>query len=56
MSTTERKMIPVRMPVETHKAFMKRLIDDEMSAQAFFLSKVQEYLGIDEAKGKEKDE
>ena len=43
------KTIPVRLEIETHKEFSKRLIDDGISAQEFFRAKVEEYL-----KGKEK--
>lgn len=38
------KTIPVRLDIETHKEFSKRLIDDGISAQEFFRQKVDEYL------------
>lgn len=36
--------IPVRLPKQMHKDFSKKLIDDDKSAQTFFLEKVEEYL------------
>lgn len=38
------KTIPVRIPEAMHKEFSKKLIDDDMSAQTFFIEKVEEYL------------
>jgi hypothetical protein len=38
------KTIPVRLKLDKHKEFMKKLIDDEKSAQVFFEEKVNEYL------------
>ncbi|MDP4158220.1 MAG: hypothetical protein Q8911_00450 [Bacillota bacterium] len=47
MPATEKdfKTIPVRIPLDKHKEFMKKLIDDDKSAQTFFIEKVEEYLG-----------
>ena len=38
------RAITVRIPDDMHKEFSKKLIDDEVSAQEFFLNKVKEYL------------
>ena len=38
------KRIPVRLPVELHKQFSKKLIDADMSAQEFFIGKVKEFV------------
>ena len=38
------KRIPVRLPVELHKKFSKKLIDADMSAQEFFIGKVKEFV------------
>ena len=38
------KTIPVRIPETLHKQFLHKLIDDDQSAQTFFLNKVKEYL------------
>ena len=40
------KRIPVRLPVELHKEFSKKLIDADMSAQEFFLGKVKEFVAV----------
>ena len=40
------KRIPVRLPVELHKKFSKKLIDADMSAQEFFLGKVKEFVAV----------
>lgn len=43
----EIRAITVRLLDEVHKAFMKKLIDDNKTAQGFFSEKVAEYLGLD---------
>ncbi len=39
-----RRLVSVRLPVDMHKEFTKKLIDDEMSAQEFFFKQVEKYL------------
>ena len=41
---SKQKAITVRLDPDTHKAFSKRLIDDELSAQEFFSNQVKKYL------------
>jgi hypothetical protein len=38
------KRASVRLPEEMFKIFSKRLVDDGLTAQAFFLQKVEEYI------------
>jgi hypothetical protein len=38
------KRASVRLPEEMFKIFCKRLVDDGLTAQAFFLQKVEEYI------------
>lgn len=41
---TDAKTIPVRLPTELHKEFSKKLIDDGISAQEFFIRHVRKYV------------
>ena len=38
------KAFTVRMAASTHKEFSKKLIDDEMTAQEWFIRKIEDYL------------